>query len=136
MEFVLVAIVLAAVFGFIAYPIFNPPRTEQNESNALDTLIAQRDSAYQAIRDLDFDYQLGKLSATDYNTLRERYKGQAAATLREIDAMSAAQIDQIGQTREQEHSQHNQVQELRCGNCGTLYELGDKFCRKCGNKLG
>lgn len=126
MEFVLVAIVLAAVFGSIAYPIFNPPRTEQNESNALDILIAQRDSAYQSIRDLDFDYQLGKLSETDYTALRERYKGHAAMTLEQIDAMIAPLANQVGLAREQG---------LRCGKCGTPYESGDKFCRKCGNKL-
>ncbi len=126
MEFVLVAIVLAAVFGIIAYPIINPPRTEKTESDALDTLLVQRDSAYQAIRDLDFDYQLGKLSTTDYNSLRERYKARAASALQEIDAMQAAPTNRAGLALEQA---------LRCRNCKTPYELGDKFCRKCGNKL-
>ncbi len=123
MEFVLVAIVLAAVFAFIAFPILNPPRTEKNESNALDTLIAQRDSAYQAIRDLDFDYQLGKLATNDYTALRERYKARAATTLQEIDALVT---EPAVQTR---------VEERRCGNCGTPYESEDKFCRRCGNRL-
>ncbi len=127
MEIVLVAIVLAAVFAFIAYPVLNPPRQEKTQSDALDMLIAQRDSAYQAIRDLDFDYQLGKLSAKDYSALRDRYKARAASALREIDATGAAQTSQGGLAREKE---------LRCGNCDTPYEVGDKFCRKCGNRLG
>ncbi len=126
MEFVLVAIVLAAVFAFIAFPILNPPRTEKTESNALETLIAQRDSTYQAIRDLDFDYELGKLSTNDYTTLRERYKGRAAMTLQQIDAMGQADAERVALTR---------GQEMQCGNCGTPYELGDKFCRRCGNRL-
>jgi zinc ribbon protein len=126
MEFVLVALVLAAVFGFIAYPILNPPRTEKNGTDALDTLIVQRDSAYQAIRDLDFDYELGKLSTNDYSVLRERFKSRAASTLKEIDEMQASQTDQAAPTLEQD---------LRCGNCGTPHELSDKFCRKCGNRL-
>jgi hypothetical protein len=126
MEFVLVAIVLAAVFGFIAYPILNPPRTEKTKSDALDTLLVQRDSAYQAIRDLDFDYQLGKLSETDYSALRERYKARAASALHELDTMQVAPTNRTGMAHEQDSN---------CGNCGTPYDPSDKFCRKCGNKL-
>lgn len=89
MEFVLIAILIAAVFAFLAYPLFTPTREENSpSSNALETLIAQRDSAYAAIRDLDFDFQLGKLSESDYRTLRERYKARAASVLQQIDAVS------------------------------------------------
>ena len=125
MEFVLVAILLAAVFAFIAHPILNPPRVYKPKSDALDELIAQRDSAYQAIRDLDFDYQLGKLSTADYTLLRERYKARAASILEQIDAQSAAP----------ESATLARDVILRCGNCHTPYEPEDKFCRKCGNKL-
>ena len=89
MEFFFIGILVAAVFAFIAYPIFTPPRAENNSSpDALDALYAQRDSAYTALRDLDFDFQLGKLSENDYQTLRARYKTRAAITLQQIDAES------------------------------------------------
>ncbi len=93
LEYILIAILLAAVFAFIAYPILNPTREETSQPDALDALVAQRDSAYAALRDLDFDFQLGKLSPNDYQALRERYKAHAATVLQQIDALSGSGTD-------------------------------------------
>ncbi len=87
MEFILVAILTTAVIAFIAYPLFSHPAEKSGQAaNALDNWIAQRDSAYDAIRDLDFDYQMGKLSQSDYTALRNKYRARAAAALEQIDA--------------------------------------------------
>jgi hypothetical protein len=126
MEYILVIIVFVAVLTFVALPIFTPADKETEKFTALNTLVAQRESAYQMIRDLDFDFQLGKIAETEYQTLRERYKTHAATVLHQIDALglkhavpSAATLDAAG----------------FCTNCGTPREADDKFCRKCGNKL-
>ena len=129
MEYLLIAVVLAAVFAFLALPILNPPREEKPESDALDALLAQRDSAYQAIRDLDFDFQLGNLAQGEYQTLREKYKVRAAAVLQEMDAMRATSAEPIAPSAP-EHETNRY-----CTNCGTPRDHEDKFCRKCGNKL-
>ncbi len=87
MEYILVAILVVAVIAFIAYPLFTPSRAKNEPAaDALDNWIAQRDSAYDAIRDLDFDYQMGKLSQSDYDALRNKYRARAAAALEQIDA--------------------------------------------------
>ncbi len=88
MEYVLVAILVVAVIAFIAYPLFTSPGAKNEPAaDALDNWIAQRDSAYDAIRDLDFDYQMGKLSQGDYTALRNKYRARAAAALEQIDAV-------------------------------------------------
>ena len=126
MEYIILSLVLAAVFAYIAYPVLKPPLEETAERNALDTLVTERESAYQAIRDLDFDFQLGKLSSADYQSLREKQKAQAASVLQQIDALGSAQVVQTASIREPK---------LFCTNCDTPREPDDKFCRKCGNKL-
>ena len=126
MEYFILSLVLAAVFAYIAYPVLKPPREEIVERSALDPLVTERDSAYQAIRDLDFDFQLGKLSSADYQALRERHKALAATVLQQIDAVSSAQKVQAGTTTDAK---------VFCTNCGTPREADDKFCRKCGNPL-
>lgn len=91
MEFIVIAIVVVLVIGFIAYPLFTVPHEQAAPAaNALDSLIAQRDSAYDAIRDLDFDFQLGKLSQADYDLLREKYKARAALALQQIDQLAGS----------------------------------------------
>ncbi len=88
MEYLLVAILVVAVIAFIAYPLFAPSRVKNEPAaDALDNWIAQRDSAYDAIRDLDFDYQMGKLSPRDYEALRNKYRARAAEALEQIDAV-------------------------------------------------
>ena len=127
MEYLLLSLVLAAVFAFIAYPILQPPVAEPSETSARDALAAQREADYQAIRDLDFDFQLGKLSSADYQTLRERHKAHVAAVLQQIDALGPAVTVPTEPTR---------AAKLFCPNCGAPREPDDKFCRRCGNSLG
>ncbi len=88
MELVLIALLVVVVIAFIAYPLLAPPQEERAPAPAgkLDGLFAQRDAMYDALRDLDFDFQLGKLSPSDYQTLREQYKARAALVLQQIDA--------------------------------------------------
>ncbi len=163
MELVLVALLVIGVIVFIAYPLFVPPKEErQVEPNSqLTALTAQRDSMYDAIRDLDFDFQLGKLSPADYQSLREQYKVRAAATLQELDAVSdhlaqpAAGADdradeiesQVSRLRQKPDAADAIEQEVtrrrkralssapRCAKCGTPYHTGELFCARCGTKL-
>ncbi len=153
MEFIVIAILLIAVVAFVAYPLFTAQRGNKIETpNALDTLIAQRDSAYDAIRDLDFDFQMGKLSQSDYAAMREKYKARAALALQQIDALGGgdskadkqieAQVAKLRRTKtdslEAEIAQLRTARasaQLKCSKCGTRYQPGDQFCAKCGNRL-
>jgi len=62
-----------------------------------DMLTEQRKAAYDAMAELDFDRELGKLDESDYRSLYERYRRQAVAALeaaREREAVLSARIDQ------------------------------------------
>ena len=158
MELILAVVIVLGVLAFIAYPLFNPSPEEGTETPvALDGLLSQRDAAYDAIRDLDFDFQMGKLSESDYATMRERYKGRAAVALEQIDEtsrVSAATLaeEQIAKLRaakqvaptaddaiEREiarrRANKGAAGGLRCDKCRTPYKTGDTFCAKCGNQL-
>jgi hypothetical protein len=157
LELILAAIIVIGIFVFIAYPLFTVPHAETGETpGALDGLVAQRDSAYDAIRDLDFDFQMGKLSQSDYAAMREKYKTRAALALQQIDALDGNGAgkkieEQVAQLRaakratppvddaiEREVARlraSKSKSDLRCGNCGTPYHIGDAFCAQCGNRL-
>ena len=154
MEIILIALLLIGILAFVAYPLFNTSRGKiAGETNALDTLVAQRDSTYDAIRDLDFDFQLGKLSQDDYAALRDKYKARAAQVLQQIDALGngngadadsqiEAQVAQLRRAKtdfvEEEIARVRAARKADggfCGKCGTPHQAGDQFCSKCGNKL-
>ena len=130
MEYLLLSFVLAIVFAYLAYPVIKPPHAETLEPNTRtrDALVAERDFAYQAIRDLDFDFQLGKLSPADYQTLRDKHKANAATVLQQLDTLAPATPAETTPTPARDAS-------LFCTNCGTRRAPDDKFCRKCGNRL-
>ncbi|HWP57756.1 MAG TPA: cytochrome c-type biogenesis protein CcmH [Candidatus Acidoferrales bacterium] len=50
-------------------------------------LEQERARIYGYLRELEFDYHAGKISAADYEGLRGDYEAQAAAVLKEIDAL-------------------------------------------------
>jgi len=62
-----------------------PPDPAIERINALQN---QKESLYSAIRDIDFDYGLGKLTKEDYEELRLKYRIEAASVLQKIDDMS------------------------------------------------
>lgn len=142
MELLFIALVLLGIFAWLGYPFFTSARERVTSgSRATESLLAQRDAEYAALRDLDFDFQLGKLSARDYETLRAQSKLRAARVLQAIDAQGAndphaeisAADDWIERAVARLRAQTRA--ELNCGNCATPYQAGDKFCRRCGNAL-
>ncbi len=154
LEIILIAVLVIAVIAFIAYPLFSTAREKiAGKANALDALVAQRDSTYDAIHDLDFDFQLGKLSQDDYAALRDKYKARAAQVLQQIDAVGGvstvdaeAQIEvQVARLRRAKtDAVEDEIARVRaahkaggefCAKCGTPHQPGDQFCAKCGNRL-
>jgi len=77
------AVVVAA---YIARPFVARSRTLPSGESPRDQLLAERDALYVAIRDLDFDFQTGKLMEVDYRAVRERYVVRGVEILKELDA--------------------------------------------------
>ena len=157
LELVISVLIAGAIITFIAYPLFSSSRAQDgNESYALETLMSQRDGAYDALHDLDFDFQMGKLSESDYHSLRAKAKSRAAVVLQQLDTIQVQdnQLEQeIAQRRarklaaapafddddlEQEIAKRRGksiAANMTCKKCGTPHKSGDQFCAKCGNKL-
>lgn len=56
----------------------------------LEELLAEKETIYGAIEELDFDYKSGKLSEADHRRLRHRYEERAAIVLKAIDEFQGA----------------------------------------------
>ena len=109
MVLVATLLIISATMAVILWPLFRArpaPDTGQSwERDRLDSLLSRRDSAYDAIRDLDFEYRLGNLSEADYLELRERYRERAAGVLRRLERLdSSSPASEVeGQPVEIEH---------------------------------
>jgi hypothetical protein len=90
-------------------------------------------AALYALRDLDFDYQTGKVNDPDYGTLRSRLLAEAASSLAAEDEGRQAADDQI--ERAFLASRQNSSGQNRCPQCGTKVEREHRFCARCGTSL-
>jgi len=88
-----IGILAAAAFAFVVYPLVSPRRhlyylddmLGMGEQKKLNYLYARRSVVYDNMRDLDNEFQMGKLSQADHERLREGLMTEAAGIVREID---------------------------------------------------
>jgi hypothetical protein len=58
----------------------------------LDQLMERRDTIYDNLRDLRFEFRSGKYSEGDYNAMRTALENDAALVLTEIDQLTESQV--------------------------------------------
>ncbi|HKW15805.1 MAG TPA: hypothetical protein VJS69_15070 [Candidatus Krumholzibacteria bacterium] len=93
MDLFVVGIIAAAAFAFVIYPLVSPRRhlyylddmLGANEQKKLNYLYARRNVVYDNLRDLDNEFQMGKLSQDDHQRLRDGLMAEAAGIVKEID---------------------------------------------------
>jgi ribosomal protein L32 len=77
------------VVVYIAQPLIVRTRVKTAaQESPRDRLLAERDALYTTIRDLDFDFQTGKLVEADYRVTRDKYTARGVEILKELDAMN------------------------------------------------
>ncbi|HSB67933.1 MAG TPA: hypothetical protein VLT62_01180 [Candidatus Methylomirabilis sp.] len=92
---VVISLFIAVVaVAFVAAPFFfatrrspEPAAKDPDASDALADLLAEKETVYAAIQELDFDFKSGKLSAEDHDMLRRRHEEHAASVLKRIDVL-------------------------------------------------
>ena len=158
-------VLLAVTFLALAWPLVSGGRRAepahaglalQPEAAAdpLAELSAERDSIYQAIRELRFDFEVGKVSEADYKAFDAQLRTQAARTLQRIDALATAETDPARAAQlEQEIAARRQTADPPaaepdealpastatrprfCPQCGQRLAGDDRFCGACGHAI-
>jgi hypothetical protein len=142
---------LVIVAAFVARPLFD--RGSRNgdvyrlNGDPAAQLSHQRDAIYALIRELDGDFETGKVTEQDYRVSRERYVADAAAILKQLDAYAGEDrptaIDAEIERRVLElrkapaavpHGQSGATN-LFCTQCGQPADPADRFCAQCGASL-
>ena len=133
--FILLTLMVAA---WILYPLWRQrPAPESEEDESLQELRAKRDATYSAIKELEFDYELGNLSPSDHRNLEAKYKDRALSILKELDVESkgAGPEDEIERQVQALRRSAKAQDELACPQCGKAVKANTKFCPGCGADL-
>jgi len=124
----------AAVSYFVAAPILQSRRLQfkPDSNHSANDLIERKEAIYAAIKDIEFDYQMGKLSEEDFQALRQQYKDEAVGLLKKIDQ---GQHKPEKKAKAASQKKAEEASPKFCWSCGEAVNRGDKFCVNCGNAL-
>jgi len=87
-------------------------------------LQESRDNLLSAIKDIEFDYEMGKLSLEDFSEIKAQYRDKAIEVLKEIEMQ-----------KEGNSKIRPSDTEGVCEVCKSPRKKGDRFCRNCGNQF-
>ena len=165
MAWIAVLFALVVSLGALAYvvaPLLKAgPAPVLVEDDRLADLLSRRDAVMVAIKELEFDYQVGKFSDEDYQRFDQRLRRQAIGLMQQIEeivpesaSLDAALESEIVQRRKVQDRQAPssapapQPAPVRpppptadmagvryCTNCGNALDPNHKFCANCGTPV-
>jgi len=143
-------LLLMTIVTLIARP-FLAPVSYEPDGASLEQLRADRTRLRAQLRELDMDFETGKLAPDEYEKLRARRLQQIERTTRAIRETEPVEVEptEIGPVElgpvepaldaelERRISERKRVlqETATCPGCGTAIDVDDRFCRGCGEDL-
>jgi hypothetical protein len=147
----LVAVILLSVLMFAVAvvgvaalrairPLFLAPddRTVMLGGRTRAALEREKFLTLRAIKDLEFDKAMGKVSEADFHEMGSRLRARAAGLIHQLDASQGyrERIEKEVARRLGEAPEVAAAERARfCSQCGSEADQAARFCKSCGNKL-
>jgi ribosomal protein L40E len=105
------------------------------EPARLRELEREKQAVLKAIREIELDFQMRKISEADHKEMTQRYRARAMRLIRELDAGDDYRT-LIEQELKHRLSAMAAVKEVSCASCGTQNDPDALYCKKCGKMMG
>jgi hypothetical protein len=130
MELIVAAVLTVAVILYIVWvrPQDVPP---PEPVSPVAHLEERRARIYEGLRDLQFEYRLGKLSDGDYQRTKLDLQAELAQVLAEIDRVVGKQAPPPPAPRAEPPA----AEGTKCPHCGAEFAAAMKFCGECGKRM-
>lgn len=127
-------VIVAAAALYISWPLFSgaegDPVAQISEASELEK---EKEAALEAIRELDFDLKVGKISTEDHTSLRGDLEKRALAAMTALDQSSDHERSLRAIPGQGEGSGGDAAG--FCPSCGKRFKHQARFCVSCGEKL-
>jgi hypothetical protein len=136
-DHLIIACVLAiAVIAFILGVRTQGP-ARAGAGIAVPHLDERKAAIYENLRDLQFEYRVGKLSDQDYQNTKKDLQKELAAVLAEVDALKGAWLGggAGGPAPSAKPRRFYTKWLIMCPSCGAKFEKELKFCGECGKPM-
>jgi len=112
---------------------------EPEPVSPFEHLDERKAAIYENLRDLQFEYRVGKLSDQDYQTTKRDLQRELAGVLAEVDRVKA-RIAENGAAPPPPRPAAKPVEQPKssgwaCPSCGAKFEKELKFCGECGQPM-
>jgi NADH pyrophosphatase NudC (nudix superfamily) len=98
-------------------------------------LDERKAAIYENLRDLQFEYRVGKLSDQDYQNTKKDLQKELASVLAEVDALKAQLAGQVAPPAPPRQATPIAPNGFVCVSCGAKFEKQLKFCGECGKPM-
>jgi hypothetical protein len=133
---------LAAIY--VIMPLFKEPKgnleVELLAETELDRLLNRKAVVYSNLKDLEFEFKMGRLADADFRRLESGLKMEAAEILQKLDQLGIEEnlddgIERAIATRKATLSAGREQTQSHCPFCGAELLPGKQFCADCGRRL-
>ena len=97
-------------------------------------LDERKAAIYENLRDLQFEYRVGKLSDQDYQQTKKDLQKELAAVMAEVDRLKI-ELSPNGSAPPPRTSEPKAVDPLTCPHCNAKFPQPLKFCGECGKPM-
>ena len=129
------AVLLTA--GAIAFTLLvrdrDIPKPEQ--ATGYEHLEERKSRIYENLRDLQFEYRVGKLSEADYQTTKTTLQQELAGVLAEIDRVKGSVPPPASAAAAAAPASSAKPAAAKCPHCGAQFSSPMKFCGNCGKAM-
>jgi hypothetical protein len=133
MGFFIVAIILAAGALMFTLTVRSQDIPEAPPVSPTFHLEEKKARIYENLRDLQFEYRVGKLSDEDYQKTKHDLQKELAVVLAEIDAV--AKPGPTAMAAKASASAAPKPDGRLCPHCGAHFDRTLKFCGECGKAM-
>jgi hypothetical protein len=152
---VIIALTCLIAIAVIAFVLMVRPQDlpDVEPPSPFRHLDERKASIYENLRDLQFEYRVGKLSDADYQHTKQDLQRELAAVMAEVDKLKAqlngnataappmplADARSFDRNRDRKGAEQSKPQTKpeawTCSACGATFEKELKFCGECGKPM-
>jgi len=127
---VIIAITCVIAIAAIAFVLGVRPKDvpEPEPVSPFQHLDERKAAIYENLRDLQFEYRVGKLSDADYQTTKRDLQKELAVVLAEVDRIRVGQVPDLPRAKPLPDP-------LVCPHCQARFDTLLKFCGECGKPM-
>ena len=150
-EAIAAAVVGALVLWLVLQPLIRPSAPHAATAEPIDPEETAKGIALAALKEIEFDRETGKLSDSDYQSLKTKYTAEALTAMRhdpeptttdrgpdDLETMIAAKVRALrsaSASKSSDDPASSPSSGPACPSCGPRPEADAVYCSSCGRRL-